>query len=170
MAAYFNFFSEIPWKIRQKTKHKGYLFSWLNHSVLVMTMELSFRILEPTVVNFRIIFKLKLYIYCRIPNVFDLHISLFNIIDRDIKIKLKFIDDKLFSLDLGLLIYFLLISDVGLSEIQRDDAEIFVNGVYSFDLILLLLSNLTDSRFFGCYRSLYVCCLSQIIDFPYLRH
>jgi len=88
----------------------------------MMAVKLYFCVFEATVVNFCKVCKLKLNIDCRVPNVFNFDIFLFNVIDGDIKIKLQLVDDNLLSLDLPLLIYLFLVLEVCLSKIYRNNA------------------------------------------------
>ena len=54
----------------------------------MVAIELHFSVFEPTIVDFWVIFKLELHIYCWMADIFDFHVFFFNVIDWHIKVEL----------------------------------------------------------------------------------
>ena len=57
-----------------------------------MAVKLHFGIFEAVGIDFRAVFKVKAYFYCRVANIFDFYIFFINVVQGSIKVELQFVD------------------------------------------------------------------------------
>jgi hypothetical protein len=88
LAADLDFLGEIAWKFGEKAEDEGDFFAGFDDGVLVVAIELGFRVLDAVIVDLSAVSEIEIDVNSRVSDIFDFDIFAFDVTDRYFKIEL----------------------------------------------------------------------------------